>query len=191
MSDPLPFEKVFAEHNGFGDDFPGFLLVNHGHSETADQVQLARVYADVALQSIDYGLSKLDTPEAAYPGLFMARHALELYLKGIVPDWDNLRSGKNRHAIDYLVDILRDRLKQEYDDEEVDPFYRFLKQLYMIDPKSMAFRFQNGARLSFREDPLEDPEIWINFVELRKSLSKTFDALDKVWRQSQTSLSGS
>lgn len=180
--DDLPFDRVFADHNGAEESFAGFLLVNHGKQALADERMLAWAYAQTTLQSIDFALDNLDTPEAAYPALFMARHTLELFLKGLVPDWEEKRKkGVNRHSIDYLVEILTADLRGNYDDLEVAALSKFLTQISMIDPKSMAFRFQDGAIESFKDAPLDDPEIWVNFRTLKESLSMVFDGLDRIW----------
>lgn len=182
MISALPFARVFSEQNDGNEHFPGFLLVNHGRSELADPRLLAWSYAQIALKSVEFGLENLDTPEAAFPALYLARHALELYLKGLVPDWERRRSGKNRHHIDYLVDILHARLVTDYHHDEISELTRFLRQFAMLDPKSMAFRFTDGAIVSFGDAPLQDPEIWVDFVAMKEALSLTFDALDRVWR---------
>ena len=178
----LPLDRVFTDQAGGDENFPGFLLVNHGKSQLADQKALAKAYAQTCLKAIDVGLDDLQTSEAAYPALFLARHTLELYLKGLVADWDKQRpKTSNRHAIDYLVDILSAELKQDYHDHEVAALSKFLTQISMIDPKSMAFRYQDGAIVSLQDAPIDDPEIWINFQHLKQSLSLTFEALDRIW----------
>lgn len=184
MSGSLPFGRVFQDHDGSDDRFPGFLLVDHGRTETAEAKMLAWAYAQMTLRAIDFGLDDLDTPEAAFPALYLARHTLELYLKGLVPDWETRREkGNTRHHIDYLVDILHDRLVQRYDEAEIRSLSRFLHQFAMLDPRSMAFRYRDGAVVSFGAAPLSDPEIWVDFIALRESLTLIFEALDKVWRQ--------
>lgn len=182
MSEELPFGRVFQDHDGSEEHFPGFLLVDHGRTETADGKDLAWAYAQTTLRSIEFGLENRETPEAGFPAFYMARHTLELYLKGLVPDWDSRRTkGKSRHHIDYLVELLHDRLVQRYDEAEITSLTNFLRQFAMLDPKSMAFRYRDGAVVSFGDAPLDDPEIWVDFVALRESLSLIFDALDKVW----------
>lgn len=187
MSERLLFGRVFQDHDAADYRFPGFLLVNHGRTETADPRALAACYAQVTLQSIEFGLENLDDPEAAFPALYLARHTLELYLKGLVPDWNTRRDKKTSgpHHIDYLVDILRGRLIQEYDEAEVSALAGFLHQFSMLSPKSMEFRYRDGAVVSFGDAPLDDPEIWVDFVALRESLTKVFGALDKVWMQQE------
>lgn len=183
MSERLPFDRVFRDHEGSDDRFPGFLLANHGRTETADPRALASSYGQITLRSIELGLENLEDPEAAFPALYLARHTLELYLKGLVPDWNTRRDKKatGAHHIDYLVDILRARLLLNYDEAEVSALAKFLRQFSMLDPKSMAFRYRDGAVVSFGAAPLDDPEIWVDFVALRESLTTIFDALDKIW----------
>lgn len=185
MSARLPFDRVFQDHDGSDDCFPGFLLVNHGRTDTTSPRALAACYGQVTLQSIQFGLANLDDPEAAFPALYLARHTLELYLKGLVPNWNKRRDKKasGPHCIEYLIDILCARLLEEYDENEVSAVADFLHQFSMLDPKSMAFRFQDGAVVSFGDAPLDDPEIWVDFVALRESLMKIFEALDKIWLQ--------
>lgn len=184
MSERLPFDRVFQDHDGSEGQFQGFLLVNHGRTETADPRALAACYAQVTLRSIEFGLENLDDPEAAFPALYMGRHTLELYLKGLVPDCETQRERhKTRHHIDYLIDILRARLLQKYDETEVSALAGFLQQFSMLDPKSMSFRFRDGAVVSFGNAPLDDTEIWVDFHALQESLCIIFEALDKLWCQ--------
>jgi hypothetical protein len=186
MSDELPFGRVFLDHDGSEERFLGFLLVDHGRTETADTRALAACYGQMTLRSIDFGLENLDDPEAAFPALYMARHTLELYLKGLVPDWETRRDKKasTRHHIDYLVDILRVRWDQEYaNTDHTAALTRFLHQFAMLDPRSMAFRYRDGAKVSFGNAPLNDPEIWVDFAALRESLAMIFEALDRIWQK--------
>ncbi|NIY95455.1 MAG: hypothetical protein HWE39_19735 [Oceanospirillaceae bacterium] len=180
----LPFGTVFSEQKGSAEPFPGFLLVDHGRTETADPRALAACYGQMTLRSVEFGLDHLNEPEAAFPALYLARHTFELYLKGLVPDWNERRDKKKSspHHIDYLVDILRERLLPNYDEREVTALSDFLHQFAMLSPKSMEFRYRDGAVVSFGDAPLDDPEIWVDFIALRESLIKIFEALDNVWR---------
>ena len=182
MSESLPFGRVFQDRNGSQEKFPGFLLVNFGREDTADERALAANYGLMTLNAVDFALERLDEPEAGYPALYLGRHTLELYLKGLVPDWEERREkGKTRHHIDYLIDILRNRLAKRYDVEEILALSEFLHQIALLDPKSMAFRFRDGAKASFGETPIEDPEIWVDFVALSGSLRLIFEALNDLW----------
>lgn len=182
MTVELPFGRVFQDQDGSQEQFPGFLLVNHGREETADARALAANYGLLTLNAVDFALERLDEPEACFPALYLARHTLELYLKGLVPDWEGRREkGKTRHHIDYLIDILRDRLAKKYDVEEILALSDFLHQFALLDPKSMAFRFRDGAKASFGKTPLEDPEIWVDFIALKESLRLIFEALHDLW----------
>ncbi len=185
MSERLPFGRVFQDHDGSDDLFPGFLLANHGRTETADPRALAACYGQATLRSIEFGLENIEESEAAFPALYLARHTLELYLKGLVPDWNTRRDKKasRPHHIDYLIEILRDRLLLEYDEAEVSALADFLHQFSMLSPSSTEFRYSDGAVVSFGDAPLDDPEIWVDFVALRDSLTKIFEALDNVWLQ--------
>lgn len=181
MNATLPFDRVFEDHDGSDEDFPSFLLVNHGQAQLADERPLAWAYAQAALRSVAFALENTDTPEAAYPALFLARHALELYLKGLVPDWDDHRGKANRHRIDYLVEIVHARLAARYHAAQLATLSDFLKHFEAIDPKAMSFRFSDGAAATFGGKIAGDPEIWVDFVAFRDALSLTFEALDRVW----------
>ncbi|WP_172332685.1 hypothetical protein [Mangrovicoccus sp. HB161399] len=110
----------------------------------------------------------------------MPRHTLELYLKGLSPGWDTLRGKLNRHSIDYLVTSLRRQLAKSYDKQEIILWCDFLEQISIVDPKSLAFRYRDGAMVSFEIEPLADPEIWINFAAMKEALEMTFDAMDRL-----------
>lgn len=183
MRSRLPFSRVFQDQDGSEEHFPGFLLVEHGRTELASPRELAWAYAQTTIRSIEFGLENLDIPEAAFPALYLARHTLELYLKGLVPDWEACRDrSKTRHHIDYLVDILKNRMRDHYRQDDITLLSDFLRQFATLDPKSMAFRYRDGAVVSFENSSLLDPEIWVDFIALRESLTLIFDALDRVWR---------
>lgn len=196
------FDQVFSEPEDNPETFPGFLLMYHGHKplppapgfpETiiVDQRGLAAAYGEATFAAIDLALENTAlphrdaVPEAAYPALFLARHTLELYLKGLIPDWGTLKGKQNAHQIDYLADHLARRINGRYHADHVDILSRFLNRIHAIDPRSAAFRFPDGAERDFSAADISPPEVefWINFQALRDSLKQVFEALDKIWAE--------
>ncbi|GGW24822.1 hypothetical protein GCM10011452_10270 [Gemmobacter lanyuensis] len=198
------FDQVFSEPVGDPETFPGFLLMYHGQQPPApapgfpatrlvDQRALAAAYGEATFAAIDLALENTAlphrdaVPEAAYPALFLARHTLELYLKGLIPDWGALKGKQNAHQIDYLADHLARRINGRYHADHVEILSRFLNRIHAIDPRSAAFRFPDGAERDFSAaeiSPLE-VEFWINFQALRDSLKQVFEALDKIWAEAR------
>lgn len=190
------YKLAFGDWEGIdrlGPDFPGTLLTLHGQYDAADSRKLARAYADNTLRMIRLTLENgdLDYLEWAYPPLFLARHTLELYLKNCYPDYDELLTEKGlkggRHRIDYLLDHLLDDLDPKLLSGDAQAAFEFLKTFHRIDPKSMAFRFSNGAIESFRDDrkanadfAVPEPEIPVNFRALYNALKGAFEALDRI-----------
>jgi hypothetical protein len=197
------FDQVFSEPEDNLENFPGFLLMLHGRkqlppapgfpkTERVDQRALAAAYGEATFAAINLALDNTAmphrdaVPEAAYPALFLARHTLELYLKGLIPDWGNLKGKKqNAHQIDYLAEHLSRRIDGRYHADHVEILSRFLHRVHAIDPLSAAFRFHDGAERDFSAADLAPPgvEFWINFQALRDSLKQVFEALNKIWAE--------
>lgn len=201
MTEVLVFERTFTEPDDNPETFPGFLLMYHGQeppppapgfpeTKLVNQRTLAAAYGEATFAAIDLALNNTAMPhrdavtETAYPALFLARHTLELYLKGLIPAWGALK-GKGRHAhqIDYLAEHLIQHIDGQYHADHVKILSRFLHQIHAIDPRSAAFRFPDGAERDFSAAKTAPPgvEFWINFQALRDSLKQVFEALDKIW----------
>ena len=166
----------------------GFLLIGHGDWQPLSDGDLAEVYREATLRLIDAAILSGELWRSSFPALFMCRHTLELYLKSIVPDWRKLsKPGKgtkpNRHDIGILAATLRDLLNPRYPADQVEALCSFLEDFDRLDPKAMAFRFADGARNSFeKSQPHQTPpvELWVDFRNLRASISAVFDALEKL-----------
>lgn len=196
------FDQVFSEPEDNPETFPGFLLMYHGQkppspapwfpeTRLVDQRALAAAYGEATFAAIDLALDNTALPhrdampEAAYPALFLARHTLELYLKGLIPVWRELKGKQNAHQIDYLAEHLVRRIDGRYHADHVEILSRFLNRIHAIDPRSAAFRFPDGAEWDFSKAKISPPEFefWVNFQALRDSLRQVFEALDKIWAE--------
>lgn len=196
------FDQMFSEPADDPKTLPGFLLMYHGQQPPSpgpglpaatliDQRALAAAYGAATFGAIDLALENTAlphrdaVPEAAYPALFLARHTLELYLEGLIPDWGTLKGKQNAHQIDYLADHLARRIDRRYHADHVEILSRFLNRIHAIDPRSAAFRFPDGAERDFSVAAISPPEVefWINFLALRDSVKQVFEALDKIWAE--------
>ena len=202
MTGALVFDQVFSDPEDNPETFKGFLLMYHGQqlpppapgfpaTKLVDQRALAAAYGEATFAAIDPALENTTlphrdgVPEAAYPALYLARHTLELYLKGLIPDWGTLKGKQNAHQIDYLADHLARRINGQYHADQVEILSRFLNRIHAIDPRSAAFRFPDGTERDFSAANISPPEVefWINFRALRDSLKQVFEALDKIWAE--------
>jgi hypothetical protein len=192
MTTPSPFDQIFAEPVGDTETFPGFLLVNHGKDDLSDKRSLAWAYSEVTFRAIDFALAHTALPhqdattEAAFPALFLARHTLELYLKGLVPDWNKLRGpAGNAHQLKSLAKHLSERIQGRYDAAHIEILTNFLQHIHDLDPKSTSFRYTDGAQGSFKEPNSFSggSEFWIDFQALQVSLRHVFGALDRIWAE--------
>lgn len=163
--------------------FPGLLLVQHGRRGVDDPAALAWAYGEAAQRAIRFALENLDMPEAAFPALFLVRHTVELHLKRLIPDWASLRERqKGGHAIDRLIEVLRDRLGDRFDAAQIEEMAAFLLRFHDLDPKAMAFRFTDGATATWTrpDQDLPDPEVWIDLRALAASAEILFEALGRL-----------
>jgi HEPN domain-containing protein len=179
MSTILPF--VFQEPpDELNSDWThGVLLVGLGDFPTMEWFEAARAYSSVARHLVDRALKQGVAWDDAHPALFMCRHALELYLKTAIPDWNAERSA-NGHNLSGLIARLRQDLQGRYRSENVEALCAFLRAFADIDPKAMVFRFPDGGLRSFGTSNHPSHEVWVDFRALEVSIGAVFDALDRV-----------
>lgn len=166
-----------------GDWRHGVLLVGLGMYETMEWIDLARTYSSAALSLVERALAQGVEWDNAHPALFMCRHTLELYLKAIFPEWKSIAKSENRHDVGKLGSALKQLLDGKYRDEDVERLCGFIDEFGRIDPKSMVFRFPDGATRSYKAGELSIPdhEIWVDFHHLLETMIQIFEALDIIW----------
>lgn len=179
MKPHLPL--VFQEPpDGLDSDWThGVLLVGLERFPTMDWFEAARAYSSVARHLVDRALEHGVAWDDAHPALFMCRHALELYLKTAIPDWNAGRAA-NGHDLSGLTARLRRDLQGRYRSEDVEALCTFLRAFAEIDPKAMVFRFPDGGLRSFGKSAHPSHEIWVDFRALKASIGAVFDALDRL-----------
>src|SRR5687767_8211122 len=98
MSDDV--HKIFTDPpNGLGEEdfYFGTFVPGMGSMEN---VEVARAFAEAADRLMEAAATRQESWEAAYPILFCYRHALELYLKALLPE------GTQGHRLSDLVQLL-------------------------------------------------------------------------------------
>jgi hypothetical protein len=157
----------------------GVLLVGLGGFPTMEWLEAARAYSSVARHLVDRTLDLGVAWDNAHPALFICRHALELYLKTAIPDWNTTRTA-NGHDLSGLTARLRQDLQDRYRSVDVEALCAFLCAFADIDPKAMVFRFPDGGLRSFGKSDHPSQEIWVNFRALKVNIGAVFDAFDRI-----------
>lgn len=112
----------------------GFLL--GGMSETADRLSVAQDYMEAAYlltEAIRNG--EWEDYRLANPVLYLYRHSIELFLKGVMGD------DRRTHRLDVLAEGFADFARREYRAEVPVWIISRLQEIAAIDPNSMVFRY--------------------------------------------------
>lgn len=103
-----------------------------------------------------------------HPILYLYRHALELYLKGI------LRPSKPTHNLLLLRDKLIEHAKLKWDVDIADSWVaQTISEFATIDPNSTRFRYakDNNGQQNFAAEQI------VNLKDLKHRMDKLFQAL--------------
>lgn len=135
-------------------------------------VEVARAFAEAADRLMETAAAQQESWEAAYPILFCYRHALELYLKSLLPE------RAQGHRLNDLVKSLKPYLDSRYPADQVSWLTERIAEFDRIDPKSTVFRYPDGPATSYKsgEDPW--PETWVDFRRLQRVTTRIFNALE-------------
>lgn len=142
----------------------GLLVVGMGSMEG---IEVARAFAEAGDRLLDAALKNRESWEAGYPVLFCYRHALELYLKAVVPD------AKKKHGLKDLWEALRLQLEGRYRDDQIECLGARIMEFHSIDPRSTAFRYHDTR-------PQGHPELWVDYHHLKEKVGIVFRALEWV-----------
>lgn len=158
---------------GLGEDeyYFGTFVVGIGGM---DGIEVARAFAVAGNRLLEAAENQRESWEAAYPILFCYRHALELYLKAVLP-----KSERN-HSLGNLLKALSPHLAGRYPEDQVAWLLGCIAEFDRVDPKSTLFRYHDGLSSSYRKGEKPDPELWVDFKNLRRSTAKMFQGLERI-----------
>lgn len=137
-------------------------------------VEVARAFAEAADRLMEAAAAQQESWEAAYPILFCYRHALELYLKSLLPD------RAQGHRLNDLVQSLKPYLESRYPVDQVVWLTERIAEFDRIDPKSTVFRYPDGPATSYKNGEEPSPETWVDFRRLQRVTKRIFKALEWV-----------
>lgn len=172
MSDDV--HKIFTDPpDGLGEeDFNfGTFVPAMGSMEN---VEVARAFAEAGDRLIEAAAARRESWEAAYPILFCYRHAVEMYLKALLPE------GTQGHRLSDLVRLLMPYLQSHHPADEVAWLANRVAEFDRLDPKSTVFRYPDGPATSYRPGELPDPELWVDFRRMQRAIGKLFRSLEWV-----------
>ena len=121
-----------------------------------------------AVSSLDAACTANKSWEGVDPILFCFRHALELYVKALVPD-----NSHRVHPLDELVDQLQRGLQGRYGPAKLNWLCDRIREFSRVDPRSTSFRYHDAVEAS------REAELWIDFAHLRALMEAIFEALEK------------
>jgi len=132
------------------------------------EVEVARAFAEAGGRLLDTALEKQESWEAAYPILFCYRHALELYLKAIIPE-----ETKRIHGLDNLWGALQQHIEGRFRPDHIGWLRDRIMEFHDIDPRSTSFRYHDSRQQGH-------PELWVDFYNLRNLVEVMFNALEQI-----------
>lgn len=182
MSDD-PFESIFLETSSFVGAPDGYVSVPLGLQDEVSAKQLAWAYGQASLTAIRNANKDAEVPQLAFPALFLARHAVELYLKGLLifpalkPNGDRPKYG---HKLMPIWRELQASLLHDHKPEVIARINIVVEALDRLDPASMAFRYKDGGPKEglIGLDDKDGTQVCVNFARLQNALSWMFDCFD-------------
>lgn len=152
--------------NGLGEqEFHfGLLVVGMGGMEG---IEVAWAFLAAGERLLDAAAAKRESWEAAYPILFCYRHALEVYLKALIP------GAKKQHGLDNLWNELYPSLDGHFRADHLAWLRDRIMEFHEIDPRATAFRYHDV-------EPQGPCELWVDFYHLKHKVDLMFKALDRV-----------
>lgn len=172
MSDDL--HKIFTDPpDGLGEEdfYFGTFVPGMGSMEN---VEVARAFSEAADRLMEAAATRQESWEAAYPILFCYRHALEMYLKALLPE------GTQGHRLNDLVRLLMPYLQSHYSADDVAWLANRVAEFDRLDPKSTVFRYPDGPATSYQPGEHPDPELWGDFRRMQRAIAKLFRGLERV-----------
>lgn len=178
-SDGDTMRPIFQEPpDGLDSDWRhGALLVGLGQRAQMEPIELAQSFHDAAKHLLDRALRDGLGWEAVHPIVYQYRHALELYLKAILPP------DKRNHDIGRLRQRLKDLLQGRYRSDHIARLLGYIEEFERIDPSSTVFRYAEPAAAVYARHQAPSPpcEIWVDFRHLEQTMDAVFWALHHVW----------
>ena len=159
----------------------GGVLVG-GMATVADDLEIARSYAEAASLLVSRAIADRDELRFLYPTLFLYRHALELYLKLVV---DPKRLNHNLLPLIEQFDVF---IFQRYGARIPKALLEDLLELAKIDPNGEAFRYSRDRNKMPRILPGEN---WVSLGELRHLMERFFHGVEEALRPASTPISAS
>ncbi len=137
-----------------------------------DNFALADSYKLAGDTLVKAALSDVEVHELLYPILYNYRHAIELYLKGIL-------SPKNKnHDLQVLLQQLRDYLNREHATVIPAWFNNVVLEFVDFDPESTTFRFSEAGVFSRRTG--DSGEFWIDLVHMKKVMGWIAESFQRI-----------
>lgn len=184
-----PFNSIFIETDIIIGPPDGYVSIPFGLQDEVGTRHLAWGYGQTCLAAILRAQKDPDLPQLAFPALFLARHTIELYLKGLVPDWRNLsdngttKARTSSHNLHLMAQALRTKLQREHKERDILRISTILEAIHRLDPGSMAFRYKDGGPKDglLGYDDKVDTQVCVNLAKLQEALSWLFDFFDMQW----------
>lgn len=170
---------------------PGYVSFFWDIEDHVSAMKLARGYALAGLHAFRIARANLDCPELFYPAFYLIRHATELYIKGLVPDWrENKKQNPkkkrgNDHGLLSAIEALRRRIGIENSDEEISKLSMIISTLDRLDPNSTALRYKDRPdgkeRIGF--DPATHSQFCFDPEKLYPAVCWMFRLLGREWER--------
>jgi hypothetical protein len=137
-----------------------------------DKFALASSFKLAGDALVDSAVATDNAYELVYPILYSYRHAVELYLKAILP------SGAKKHSLAQLLNLVRRHVTWLGVSELPMWFQSLALELDDFDPRSTAFRYGEDGVVSRKTG--DEGEFWMDLQHLRKRVDWFADACRQI-----------
>lgn len=136
-----------------------------GMADLNDLLFLANSYKKAGDILIDSGIADEDNRDIAYPALFNYRHSVELFLKSIIPQNENI------HDLKILYNKFKILLKNEFDSIPPKWFKNVIFAFDEFDSKSTTFRY--AVRINYHE-------MFIDLAHIKKIMNWFSESIQRI-----------
>jgi len=143
-----------------------------GMGSVMNNFDMAKSFRKAAESLILRNNQAFEAFEVQCPLLYLYRHAIELYLKGIIKRFGLKNNVKNlRHDLSEAFSLVKDFL-QTHDYKIPDTVEKLILEFAELDEKSFLFRYGEGA---------QPGEFWIDFIQLKDKMGWLFDGFENIY----------
>lgn len=147
----MPIFREFSE-----DLLGGKIWMIGGMAGVSDILNLADSYKKAGDSLVNIGIQDEENKELIYPAIYNYRHATELYLKSVLPKYDNT------HRLQKLYEDFKTLLQNSFNTTPPNWFENIIIAFDEFDPSGTTFRY--GVQK-------DNGELFIDLIHIKKLIN--------------------